>query len=299
MSGKSITTLTNTTESEKTIVAQSVETAPAAVHESAAASGTSRGAGGAGSGGKKTGGQKKGSKPLKTMILEQPNEVTGKSPKGKGRMPMVVKAICTIRAKNAPAPVIAHVDIDGGRVKGANTTYKMRGDPKYFREIEQELARLALIHNSTQHVEKKQPARAEKPASASMSGGGPVKATGWSKSGKKKAKQSKIVFVEVPEDHTKAPGVALKKMDLKGFSAWNDARPVEGKEGVVSIKVSCANFVDEEVKEKYLDCIDNLVASWSAIKYRLKNVDPLKIILSIFSLSTVSNCSGIFLIINF
>ena len=118
----------------------------------------SRGAGGVGSRGKKTGGRKKGSKPLmKTMILEQPTEVTGKSPKGKGRMLMVVKAICTIRAKHAPAPVIAHVDIDGGRVKGANTTYKMRGDPKYFREIEQELARLALIHNSTQHVEKKQP----------------------------------------------------------------------------------------------------------------------------------------------
>ncbi len=281
MSGKPITTLTNTTESEKTIVAQSVEAAPAAVHESAAASGTSRGAGGVGSRGKKTGGRKKGSKPLmKTKILEQPTEVTGKSPKGKGRMLMVVKAICAIREKHAPAPVIAHVDIDGGRVKGANTTYKMRGDPKYFREIEQELARLALIHNSTQHVEKKQPEKAEKPATASMSGGGPAKATGWSKSGKKKAKQSNIVFVEVPKDHTKAPGVALKKMGLKGFSAWIDARPVEGKEGVVSIKVSCANFVDEEVKEKYLDCIDNLVASWSAIKYRLKNVDHLKIILS-------------------
>ena len=117
MSGKPITTLTNTTESEKTIVAQSVETAPAAVHESAAASGTSRGTGGVSSKGKKTGGRKKGSKPfMKTVILEQPTEVTGESPKGKGRMLMVVKAICAIRAKHAPAPVIAHVDIDGGRV---------------------------------------------------------------------------------------------------------------------------------------------------------------------------------------
>lgn len=116
-------------------------------------------------------------------------------------------------------------------------------------------------------------ARSERTTGGNAGGGSA--AGGWTtKKSKQKPKKAKVVrncIMEVHEKDTKALPVTLKKLKIQGWAAWKEARPVVGKSGYVTIKVSFKDGITQPVLEKYKSAVADTVRGWNTTKYKIPN----------------------------
>ena len=146
--------------------------------------------------------------------------------------------------------------------------------------------------NSVSQELKIAPVPIEEPAGAqraSANGGGVSDSSsisdsnsGWETKTKKPKKERTIwsTVIELLKKDSKALTVTLKKLKITGWADWKKSRPVAGKPGTVTIKVSFKNGIKEDTLRKYESAVADLVQDWNTTKYKIRNVPYNRVALS-------------------